>query len=83
MSIDSLITQALFLTTILMLPQHAKLNIKRKNQEEEEEVKEEKQEMEEAVEKNVNIVVIYGSEYPVQGHSGKIFWHPRYPERRV
>lgn len=42
--------------------------------------KRKKQEMEEALEKKITFIVIYGSEHPVQGPSGRIFWHPSYPE---
>lgn len=82
MSSGSLIPQALLLISLLMPPQCAKLDNerkkKKKKKEERKEVEEGKKEMEEAFKKEVKFVVIYDHEPLVQGHSGRIFWHPRY-----
>lgn len=79
MSTGSLIAQASLLTTILMLPQYAKLNIKRRKPEGKE-VEEKKTGNGRSFRKKITFIVIYGSEHPVQGPSGRIFWHPSYPE---
>lgn len=81
MSSGSLIPQALLLTSLLTLPQCAKLDNERKKKKKEErkEVEEGEKEMEEAFKKEVKFIVIDDHEPPVQGHSGRIFWRPRYP----
>lgn len=74
LSPGNLIPQALLLTSILMLPQCAKLANKRKKKKEEEEEKhmeKEEMEMEEALEKNIKCIVIDDSEHQAQGHSGR------------
>ena len=75
LSPGNLIPQALLLTSILMLPQCAKLANKRKKKKKEEEeekhMEKEEMEMEEALEKNVKCIVIYDSEHQAQGHSGR------------
>lgn len=69
------------MTSLLTLPHCAKLDNERKKKKKEErkEVEEGKKEMEEAFKKEVKFIVIYDHEPLVQGHSGRIFWHPRYP----
>lgn len=73
MSTSSLIAQVSLLTTILMLPQYAKLNIKRRKPEGKE-VEEKKQEMEEALEKKLPLllfmVVNIQSRALLAGYSG-------------
>lgn len=81
MSSGSLIPQALLLTSLLMLPQCAKLDNegKRRKRRNRMRWKREKRRRRKLSKKEVKFIVIYDHAPLDQGHSGRIFWHPRYP----